>query len=260
MKTIILCGGHGTRMREETEFKPKPLVEVGGKPILWHIMKIYAHYGYNDFILALGYKSEMIKEYFLNWRSYSNDFTLNTKDHELTYHNNECDDFKITFAETGRDSLTGERIKRLEKYIDSDQFMVTYGDGVGDIDINQLVNYHNQQGTVATITGVRPDTRFGYLSINHDTGKAADFFQHHITHTEDHSKDYINGGFMVFDKMVFDMIEPNSMIESVFEPLASQSQLSVFKHPGKWKCMDTYKEVEDMNKAWQIDPFWKLWQ
>jgi len=260
MKTIILCGGHGTRMREETEFKPKPLVDVGGKPILWHIMKIYSHYGYNDFVLALGYKSNMIKEYFLNWRSLTNDFTLNTGKHELTYHNNGCDEFEMTFAETGLDALTGERIRRLKKYIGGEDFMVTYGDGVGDINIKELIDFHNKQGTLATITGVRPATRFGFLNIDFNTGKAIDFFQHKVTNEDDYSKDLINGGFMVFKNEVLDMIEENSMIESVFMPLSEKGQLSVYVHPGRWKCMDTFKEVEEINEYWLNDPFWKVWQ
>lgn len=259
MKTIILCGGHGTRMREETEFKPKPLVEVGGKPILWHIMKMYAHYGYNEFVLALGYKSYMIKDYFLNWRSYTNDFTMDTRSHEMIFHNNDCDDFKITFAETGFDSLTGERVKQLKKYIGQEDFMVTYGDGVGDVNIKELVEFHNRQNTLGTITGVRPGTRFGYLNIDRETGKAIDFFQHKVTDSDDKSKDVINGGFMVFKNKVFDKIESNSMVESVFVPLAKRGELSVYVHDGRWKCMDTAKEVEEMNEQWVRDPFWKVW-
>jgi glucose-1-phosphate cytidylyltransferase len=262
MKTIILCGGTGTRMKEETEFKPKPLVEVGGKPILWHIIKIYAHYVFNDFILALGYKSNMIKDYFLNLRAFVNDFSLNTKTGEMIFHNNDCDDFKITFAETGLTSLTGERVRRLKNYITDDHFMVTYGDGVSDIDISELINFHKNQKTLATITGVRPGNRFGFLNIDHEAKKAVDFFQHKVTNTgkEESSKDYINGGFMVFDKEVLDMIAEDSMIESVFPVLAEQGQLSVYLHSGKWKCMDTHKEVEEMNEHWTKDPFWKIWK
>lgn len=260
MKTIILCGGQGTRMKEETEFKPKPLVEIGGKPMLWHIMKIYSHYGYNDFILALGYKGNMIKDYFLNWRSFTNDFTLETKTHELTFHNNGCDDFKITFVDTGAESLTGERVRRLKKYIDGDAFMVTYGDGVADINIKELVDFHNSQKTAATITGVKPASRFGILNIDHDSKKVVDFFQHKITDQADHSKDYINGGFMVLNKEILEMIPENSMIESIFPTLAEKNELSVYTHQGKWKCMDTYKEMEDLNEHWQKDPFWKVWE
>jgi len=262
MKTIILCGGTGTRMKEETEFKPKPLVEVGGRPILWHIMKIYAHYGYNDFILALGYKGSMIKDYFLHWKTLLNDFRLCTKNGALDFLNNECDDFCITFAETGAKSLTGERIRLLKKYLgDDENFMVTYGDGVSDINIKDLVEFHKTQGTIATIVGVKPSTRFGFLDIDAKSRKVLEFKQHKVT-TEDESegaKDRINGGFMVFKREILDMIEPNSMIESIFPKLSSAGQLSVYLHPGKWKCMDTYKEVEEMNEHWEKDPFWKIW-
>jgi glucose-1-phosphate cytidylyltransferase len=263
MKTVILCGGTGTRMKEETEFKPKPLVEVGGKPILWHIMKIYAHYGFNEFILALGYKGNMIKEYFLNWRSLLNDFTLSTKNNEIIFHNNDCDDFKITFAETGATTLTGERVRRLKKYLDQDEdFMITYGDGVADINIKELVNFHKAQNTLATITAVRPASRFGFLNIDSKSKKVIDFFQHKVTNqtSEEKSNDFINGGFMVLKPKVLDLIPENSMVESIFLPLAAQKELSVYTHEGKWKCMDTYREVEEMNEHWQKDPFWKIWE
>lgn len=260
MKTIILCGGTGTRLKEETEFKPKPLVLVGGKPILWHIMQIYAYHGFNEFILALGYKGDMIKDYFLRERTLVNNFTLETKTGALTLHNNECNDFKITFVETGADSLTGERIRRVKDFVDGD-FMVTYGDGVANIDIKELVNFHNEQGTSGTVTAVRPSTRFGFLDIDHSTQKLKSFFQHKITsENDDHVKDYINGGFMVFKKDVLDMLEKDSMIEHIFPVLTEKNDLSVYKHPGKWKCMDTYKEVEELNELWTKDPFWKIWE
>ncbi len=259
MKTIILCGGTGTRMKEETEFKPKPLVMVGGKPILWHIMKIYAHYGHNEFILALGYKGDMIKDYFLHERTLVNNFTLETKSGALTFHNNECDDFKITFVETGADSLTGERIRRVRDHISGD-FMVTYGDGVGDIDINELIDFHHQQKTIGTITAVRPNNRFGILDINHSTKKLKSFFQYKISDdTDDYIKDYINGGFMVFSPKVFDILEKDSMIEHVFLTLSKKDDLSVYEHLNSWKCMDTYKEVEELNELWKNNPFWKVW-
>lgn len=263
MKTIILCGGTGTRMKEETEFKPKPLVEVGGKPILWHIMKIYAHHGFNDFILALGYKGNMIKDYFLNWRTKLNNFSLDTKTGELDFHNNDCDDFKITFVETGPESLTGERVRRLKEYVGTDEnFMITYGDGVANIDIKDLVNFHKSHNSLATVTGVKPATRFGLLNIDGQTNKLIDFSQHKVTSEKeiDTHKDIINGGFMVLKREVLDMIEPDSMIESIFPKLAKDGQLHIYVHKGKWKCMDTYKEVEEMNEHWNKDPFWKIWK
>lgn len=265
MKTIILCGGQGTRMKEETEFKPKPLVNVGGKPILWHIMKIYAHYGFNEFILALGYKGDMIKDYFLNHKALSHDFTLNTKTGEMFFHNDDNhDDFKITFIDTGLESLTGERIRRLKNYIQEDDFMLTYGDGVGDINIKELVDFHKSQNTMGTVTGIKPATRFGLLNIDHETKRVKEFFQHKVSdfnEARDHnSTDFINGGFMVFKKGVLDLILENSMIEAMFPVLAEKNELSIYTHHGRWKCMDTYKEVEEMNKHWEKDPFWKLWK
>lgn len=249
-------------MKEETEFKPKPLVLVGGRPILWHIMKIYAHHGFNDFILALGYKGNMIKDYFLNWRNFLNDFTLETKNHSIVFHNNDCDDFKITFVETGLESLTGERVRRLKKYVNGDDFMITYGDGVADINVKELVDFHKTQNTLGTITGVKPITRMGLLDVNHETKRVKRFFQHKITNFDevrDKGSDYINGGFMVFKSDVFDMISENSMIEELFPVLTERNELSIYIHPGKWKAMDTYKEVEEMNEYWIRDPFWKIW-
>src|SRR3989344_742458 len=263
MKTIILCGGTGTRMKEETEFKPKPLVEVGGKPILWHIMKIYEHHGFNDFVLALGYKGNMIKEHFLNWRSLLNDFTLHTKNNDLTFHNNDCDDFKITFAETGLNSLTGERVRQLRKHLNpGEDVMITYGDGVADINLKELVDFHKKQNTLATITAVRPASRFGFLNIHPETKKAVDFFQHKVTQgpEEERGNDFINGGFMVFKPEALDLIAKGTMIESLFPMLAEKGELSVYTHGGKWRCMDTYKEVEELNEHWQQEPFWKVWK
>ena len=264
MKVVILCGGTGTRMKEETEFKPKPLVLVGGKPILWHIMKIYAHHGFNDFILALGYKGDMIKQYFLNWRNLMDDFTLDTKSNELVFHNNnKCDDFKITFAETGQESLTGERVRRLKKYIDGDDFLVTYGDGVGDVNIKDLVDFHKKQDTLGTITGIKLTSRFGLLDIDHENKKIKNFYQHKVTDFNEARADgdsgYINGGFMVFKKEALDLINQDSMIESLFLPLIEKNQLSIYMHEGKWKCMDTYREVEELNDLWHKEPFWKIW-
>lgn len=261
MKTVILCGGQGTRMKEETEFKPKPLVLVGGRPLLWHIMKIYSHYGYNEFILALGYKGDMIKEHFLRWRSIMSDFTLDTGKNEVIFHNNECDDFKITFVETGEESLTGERVRQVKDYIDGDDFMVTYGDGVGNVDIKRLVELHKQQDTVGTITAINPISRFGLLKIDHDNKKITDFRQKSVKEHENNSinKNHVNGGFMVFKKEFIDMIDKDSMIESALLKLADKNELSVNLHKGQWKCMDTYKEVEELNDLWKKDPFWKVW-
>lgn len=258
-------------MKEETEFRPKPLVLVGGKPILWHIMKIYAHYGYNEFILTLGYKGEMIKDYFLNQRKYLNDFTLDTKSNKITFHNNECDDFQITFVETGLKSLTGERVRQVKDYIGEEDFMLTYGDGVANINIQSLVDFHKKQKTIGTICGVHPITRFGVMSIDEKSRKVEKFRQFGVVDIQmsaarihqarkSYISDFVNGGFMVFKKSFFKYIEENSMIESAFLPLAKTGKLSVYEHTGQWKAMDTYKDVEEMNIFWQKDPFWKVWE
>lgn len=261
MKTVILCGGEGTRMKEETEFKPKPLVEVGGKPILWHIMKIYAHYGFNEFILTLGYKGNMIKEYFLNWRTFVNDFTLNTAHNQIEFHNNGHDDFKITFVDTGLKSLTGERVRRVREYIGEEDFMLTYGDGVCDINIQDLVRYHKQKQKVATISGVRPLTKFGIVEHSEETGLVTGFKQNLVgDDSESRYKFIINGGFMVLSPEIFNYIKPDSMIEEAFVPLSQAGQMALYQHEGKWKSMDTYKEVEEMNQYWKDDPFWKVWE
>jgi glucose-1-phosphate cytidylyltransferase len=262
MKVVILCGGEGTRMKAETEFRPKPLVEVGGLPILWHIMKIYSHYGYNDFILALGYKGNMIKDYFLNWRTYVNDFTLGTKNHDIKLHGDAHGNFNITFVDTGLKSLTGERLRRLKPYLKDEEFMLTYGDGVADIDIAKLVEFHKAQKTLGTITGVRPLTKFGIVHHDKQTSKVIGFSQNLVGDYVDRQNYHdflINGGFMVFNKEILDLLEKDSMIEELFIPLSQKGELSLYHHAGKWKAMDTYKEVEEMNEYWQKDPFWRVW-
>jgi len=258
MKTIILCGGMGTRLREETEFKPKPMVEIGGKPILWHIMKIYAHYGYRDFVLALGYKGDYIKDYFLKQKYYESDFCLNTKDGEISNlipnNNFEKDEFNVIFADTGLETPHGERVLRLKKYINEDLFMVTYGDGVADIDINKLVEFHKNKGTVATLTGVNPVSRWGLLNID-ENDLITDFAQKPTLY-----EGYVNGGFMVFKKEFFDFLKPGDMIEDTFPKLVSQKQLAVYKHHGFWYAMDTYREYLKLNELWEKDPRWKIWK
>lgn len=262
MKVVILCGGEGTRMKEETEFKPKPLVEIGGRPILWHIMKIFSHYGFNEFVLALGYKGDMIKEYFLNLRTKASDFTLNTKNHVIDFHGNGMDDFKITFVDTGLKSLTGERVRRTKDYITEEDFMLTYGDGVADINIKTLLDFHRRRGTVGTITGIHPLTRYGIIAHDNN-GKITGYRQNLVADFKDQIDKHdfiINGGFMVFKREFLNQIEPDSMIEAAFMPLAEKGQLSMYEHKGRWKAMDTYKEAEELNQFWEKDSFWKVWQ
>ena len=253
MKTIILCGGVGTRMKEETEFKPKAMVSIGGKPILWHIMKIYSHYGYNEFILALGYKGNMIKDYFLNQRAFLNDFTIDTSTDEMKFHKNNCDNFKITFAETGLKSETGERILRAKKYINEDEFMVTYGDGVSDIDINKLIAFHRKQGTIGSITGVHPYSKYGLIEMDNKNKLVKSFDQKPLMY------DYVSGGFMIFNKKAFKHFDKGPM-ENGLMKLAKKKQLSIYRYDGFWKAMDTYREMEELNKLWEEKKPWAVWR
>ena len=258
MKTIILCGGLGTRLKEETEFKPKPMVEVGGVPILWHIMKIYGHYNYRDFILALGYKGNIIKDHFLRQKHYISDIAINTKNGKVaTFDNdtpdNPTDDFNIIFSDTGLDTTTGERILKLKKYIAEDIFMVTYGDGVADIDIEKLVEFHKNHGKIATITGVHPTSRWG-LAKTDENNIVSEFAQKPMLF------DYVNGGFMVFNKEFFNFIKPEDMIEDALSRLIPQKQLVLYKHEGCWYCMDTYRDFIFLNELWEKDPKWKVWK
>ncbi|MBU2540193.1 glucose-1-phosphate cytidylyltransferase [Patescibacteria group bacterium] len=258
MKTIILCGGIGTRLKEETEFRPKPLVKVGSEPILWHIMKIYNHYNYRDFILALGYKGTDIKDHFLRQKYCNTDLALNTKDGKVvTFDNNTPDnpndDFNITFADTGLETPHGERVLKLKKYINEDLFMVTYGDGIADIDINKLIEFHKQQGKIGTITGVHPISRWGLVNTDGDK-LVTEFAQKPLLY------DYINGGFMVFKKEFFNYLKPGDMIEDALSRLIAEKQLTLYKHESFWYAMDTYRDFVFLNDLWTKDPKWKIWE
>jgi len=258
MKTVILSGGIGYRLKEETEFKPKPMVNIGGKPMLWHIMKIYAHYGFNDFIIALGYKGDYIKQYFLNQNSLLHDFTLHTRSGFTKVHKKDSiksDHFKITFVDTGENTLPGERILRLKKYIPQKDkyFMVTYGDGVSDINIKDLVNFHKKQKTIGTITGVHPRSKYGLIKIGKDS-KAESFVEKPVL------KDRTNGGFMIFNREAFKYFNPEEYEHDALKRLVDKRQLSIFSHDGFWHSMDTYSDVESLNKLWKEDPRWKVWK
>lgn len=242
-------------MREETEYRPKPLVEVGGRPILWHIMKIYSHYGFNEFIVALGYKGYMIKDYFLNYQTHSSDFTLNSANRRIQLHDASQDNFVITCVDTGSESLTGERLRKLKPYLTDDEFMMTYGDGVADININQLLAFHRNQATIGTITGAHPHSKYGFIKMDTERNLVTDFHEKPLMHD-----DYVNSGFMVFNRNVFDYID-NEMLESHTLPrLAHAQQLSVYSHKGFWKAMDTTKEVEELNMLWEREKPWKVWE
>lgn len=259
IKVVILCGGRGTRLREETEIRPKPLVEIGNRPILWHIMKIYSYYGFNDFVLCLGYKGDLIKDYFLNYEAMNNDFTINLgKRDNLTFHNAHLEtDWNVTLVNTGAQTQTGARIKKIEEYIDTDTFMVTYGDGVGDVDIAKLVQFHKENKIVGSLTGVHPSSRFGELVVK---GKnIAKFNEKPLI-----SQGYINGGFFVFGKKFFDYLtnDDNCTLEhGPLEKLATDGKLSVYKHDGFWQCMDTQRELDLLNELWkQGQAPWKVWK
>ena len=257
IKVVILCGGMGTRLREETELKPKPMVEIGGMPILWHIMKTYAHYGFNEFVLCLGYKSEVIKGYFYNYEILSNNFTieLGSKNIEI-YPGHSEKGWKVTLVDTGLDAMTGARIKRIEKFIDSDIFMLTYGDGVTDLNIKDLLNFHKSHGKIGTVTGVTPPSRYGELSIEKD----------HVVSFKEKSKTSsgsINGGYFIFNKKFFNYLkdEDGCVLEKEpLERLVADKELKVFQHNGFWQCMDTYRDYKYLNELWTGgNPTWKVW-
>lgn len=255
---IILCGGKGTRLSEETVDKPKPMVEIGGKPILWHIMKHYSYYGCHKFILALGYKGEYIKNYFYNYRIVSSDFTLKMnpeKDPEIHDISDESH-WEITFVDTGLNTLKGGRIKRLEKYIKGDNIHLTYGDGLCSIDIKDLERFHLQHGKIGTVTGVHPPSRFGEMVIE---GNAV----RHFEEKPQLSTGVINGGFFVFNKKLFDYLSTDEDCDFEFGPLqkiASESSLNVYKYNGFWQCMDTVREKDYLNKLWNDSAApWKVW-
>lgn len=255
IQTIILCGGTGTRLREETEFKPKPLVEIGDKPILWHIMKTYNHYGYNNFILALGYKGSHIKDYFLKQKYYTHDFQLKQSEDKIINflnHNGEKDNFNITFAETGLETPHGERVLKLKNYITEDIFMVTYGDGIGNIDIQKLIDFHKSHGKIATITGVHPVSRWGLVNTD-ENNTVTEFAQKPMLF------DYVNGGFMVLDKEFLNHIKEGDMIEDTLSRLIPDKQVALYKHEDFWYGMDTYKDFLFLNDLWGKNPKWKVW-
>jgi glucose-1-phosphate cytidylyltransferase len=252
---VILCGGMGTRLREETEYKPKPMVEIGGRPIVWHIMKIYAHYGFREFILCLGYKGNIIKEYFLNYEMMCNDCTvhLGEKNHVTFESNHREQNFKITMLDTGLHTLTGGRIKRIEPYINSDQFMVTYGDGLADVNIDALIKFHNAHGKIATLTATRPPSRFGILDLS-DDGTVKRF-------REKVGTEWINGGFFIFNREMFSYLTEDGPLETKpLEKMAADSQLMAYSHDGFWIGMDTYREYEMLNQMWDSGTAkWKIW-
>ena len=235
MKVIIMCGGKGTRLREETVIKPKPMVEIGGRPVLWHIMNIYARFGFKDFILPLGYKGEYIKQYFHDYNIRNTDFTVDLRSGAITPHPREIEDWRVTLCDTGQETLKGGRLKRVARYIDTDRFMVTYGDGVADIDIDKLIDFHMKSGTIGTFTGVRMPSRFGTVRTD-ENGKILSWEEKPVLN------EYINCGFFVFKREFLDYLDEDESCDLEKEPLqrlAAEGQLSMYPHPGQWQCMDT---------------------
>lgn len=246
MKVVLLCGGLGTRLSEETQVRPKPMVEIGGKPILWHIMKIYESHGINDFFLALGYKGETIKDYFLNYHALQSDLTVNLKNGKVEYTNPTVEDWKVSLIDTGASTMTGGRLLRLKPFLkDSGTFMLTYGDGVSDVNITELLAFHKSHGHLATVTAVRPPVRFGELIINEN--KVENFQE------KPHAGEgWINGGFFVFEPEVFDYISNDSTLleRDPLEQLAKKGELMAFQHSGFWQCMDTIRDRDFLQDAW----------
>ena len=257
MKVVILAGGFGTRLSEETQEIPKPMVKIGGKPILWHIMKIYSHFGYKDFIVCLGYKGHIIKEYFLNYYTHNNDIRILLKENSIKVLSNYCEDWKITLVDTGLNTGTGGRIKLIKEYIiDDDMFMLTYGDGVGNINIKDLVDFHRKHGKLATVTAVRPEGRFGSLKVKQNLVK-------HFGEKTDSKNVWINGGFFVLSPQVINYIENETIMweREPLEKLAKDSQLMAYFHDEFWRPMDKLVDKVTLEKIWNSgNAPWRVWE
>lgn len=258
MKVVIFAGGLGTRISEETDTRPKPMVEIGGKPVLWHIMKIYSHYGFNDFVICLGYKGYVIKEYFMNYFLHNANITIDIAQNKMEVHDSTTEAFKVTLIETGLNTKTAGRLKAVQQYTGNEDFMLTYGDGVADVNIKALVDYHKQKNTIATVTAVQLAARFGGMDLNTD-GVVTAFREK----TKDESK-WINGGFFVLKPDVFKYLD-GDMSEMMWEDeplekLAADGQLSAYKHTGFWKPMDALRDKLELEQLWQSgNANWKLW-
>lgn len=258
MEVIILCGGFGTRLPEETEFRPKPLVHVGGRPILWHIMKYYSHFGHTDFVLSLGYKGSMIKEYFTHYEMRQSDVTVELgKPESLVYHQAHDEaGWKVTMANTGLNALKGARLKRVQRYIKGDTFLLTYGDGVADIDLDALVAFHRSHGRLATVSGINPASRFGELATEGDCVQ-------HFREKPRRNDSSVNGGFFVLNRAIFDYLQDDDACDleiGAMERIAEQGELMVYRHAGSWACMDTARDRDYLNGLWESGTaFWKAW-
>ncbi len=257
MKVVILAGGFGTRLSEETVLKPKPMVEIGYKPILWHIMKIYSYYGHNDFIICLGYKGYMIKEYFTDYYIHHSDFTINLRTNDIKIHNTDSEPWNITLVDTGLYAMTGARIKKIKKYIGNETFLLTYGDGVSDVNIYKLIEFHYKHKKLATLTAVQPEGKFGALDIENK------YFVKKFLEKPKGDGGWVNGGFFVLEPAIFDYIPDGDNIkweEEPLEGLAADGELVAYKHYGFWRPMDTLRDNKILNELWNNNKApWKCW-
>lgn len=257
MKVVLLAGGFGTRISEESQYKPKPMIEIGGMPILWHIMKGYAYYGYNDFIICAGYKQHVIKEWFDDYFLHTSDITFDfTKGNEVIVHDQHCEPWRVTVVDTGVNTMTGGRIKRIEKYINNEPFMMTYGDGVCDVDINKLIKFHQSHGKIATLTAVMYDQSKGILNIESDNSV------HSFREKSTLDSAPINAGFMVLQPEIFEYLDGDKCVfeRAPLERLAEEGQLMSYVHKGFWQCMDTKREKDDLEEMWDSNKApWKVW-
>jgi glucose-1-phosphate cytidylyltransferase len=258
MKVVIFAGGLGTRIAEETETRPKPMVNIGGKPILWHIMKIYSQFGFNDFIICLGYKGYLIKEYFMHYYLHNSDITIDVASNKMEVLNTNTENFKVTLVETGLNTKTAGRLKQVQKYVGDEDFMLTYGDGVADIDINELLSFHNKHGKIATVTAIQPEARFGGMVLDND-GKVV-----HFKEKPTGDGKWINGGFFVLKPAVFKYLEGNMQDvmweDAPMETLSNDGQLVAYRHKSFWKCMDAMRDKIELESLWQNNQAkWKTW-
>jgi glucose-1-phosphate cytidylyltransferase len=257
MKAVILAGGLGTRITEESYLRPKPMIEIGGKPILWHIMKIYSHYGINDFVICAGYKGYFIKEYFANYYLHQSDVTFNMSSNQVEIHHNACEPWKVTIVDTGENTMTGGRLKRIKDYVNDETFCMTYGDGVSDVNITELIQFHKSSNKLATLTGVCLPQRFGVLQITDDSSISG--FQEKPV---DHNTGWVNGGFFVLEPSVLSLLDNDSISweKEPLEFLALNNQLNAFRHYGFWKPMDTLRDKQELETLWESNAApWKVW-
>jgi glucose-1-phosphate cytidylyltransferase len=260
MKAVLLAGGFGTRISEETGVRPKPMVEIGGKPILWHIMKIYSHYGINDFIICSGYKGNIIKEYFMNYFLLNSDITFDLLNNDMKVHHTCAEPWNVTVADTGGNTMTGGRIKRIREYVGNETFCLTYGDGVSNVNIKSLIAYHRKHGLLATLTSVKPEGRFGVFNLPKDESKIRIFKEK--PKGDDDDTAWVNGGFFVLEPGVMDYIEGDDTVfeQKPLENLANAGQLAAFRHNGFWQPMDTIRDRNVLEKLWESPaPPWKVW-